>query len=123
VTVRAHVHDDHVDVELDGIDRVLALRDRVLLAMDDIESARVVPVDGPRGRLSWRAGGAYWPGTIATGTFLVKDRPGARQFWSVYRDDEVLEIATRLERPAFVVLQLPDRHDIAWFIGERLARR
>ena len=51
----------------------------------------------------------------------MKGEKGKRQLWCVYRDDEVLVIDNRLNRPCRVVLQLPDRHDIAWYIGERLA--
>ena len=60
---------------------------------------------------------------MATGWFTVKDRKGARELWCVYKDPEVLVIDTRRERPCRVVLQHPDRHDLAWYIGERLGRR
>jgi hypothetical protein len=38
----------------------------------------------------------------------------------VYRDDEVLQLETRLDRPRYIVLQHPDRHTLAWLIGERI---
>ncbi len=71
--------------------------------------------------VGWRVGGTYWPGRVAAGWFTMPDRKAARQLWSVYRDDEVLVIDTTRERPCRVVLQRPDRHDLAWLIGERLS--
>ena len=57
---------------------------------------------------------------MATGHFTVPGRTGARQFWCVYRDPEVLVIDTSLENPARIVLQHADRDRLAWFISERI---
>jgi hypothetical protein len=125
--VHVFVYDDSVDVNIGGLDSLLALSNGVSLSMDDIVSARVIAFDEARAGLGWRLGGTYWPRGfglgIATGHYAVPGRKGARQLWCVYTDSELLEIQTRLERPTRVVLQVPDRHDLAWFIGERLARR
>ena len=118
-----YVHDDRVDIDVDGLDRLMALKGHLTLSMADIVSARVAPVDEPRRDLGWRVAGGYWPGLVATGHFLVRGRPGARPWWLVYRDPEVLVIDTDLDRPCRVVLQHPDRHDLAWLINERVARR
>lgn len=121
------VYDDSVDVTIAGLDSVLSLSSGVTLSMDDIVSARVISFTEAMAGLGWRVAGTYWPRGfglgIATGHYSVPGRKGARQLWCVYTDNEVLEIQTRLERPTRVVLQVPDRHDLAWFIGERLARR
>jgi len=90
--------------------------------MAAIVAAQVRPVDGLRKGLGWRVGGGYFPGRLATGWFTVKSEKGKRQLWCVYRAREVLVIDTRLDKPSRIVLQLPDRHDVAWYIGERLAR-
>jgi hypothetical protein len=122
VAVRVHVSDDAVDIRFTGADRLITFAHGGLhLCMSDIVVARVAPRKGLREPLGWRVGGGYFPGRLATGWFTVKGEKGKRQLWCVYRDDEVLAIDTRLERPCRVVLQLPDRHDIAWYIGERLA--
>ena len=123
MAVGVHVSDDAVDVRFTGADRLITFaHGGVHLCMSDIVAARVVPRQGLREDLGWRVGGGYFPGRLATGWFAVKGAKGRRQLWCVYRDDEVLVIDTRLDRPCRVVLQLPDRHDIAWYIGERLAR-
>jgi hypothetical protein len=123
--VPAHVHvgDDAVDISFSGIDRLLTFAPGgVHLCLADIVVAKVRPVAGLRGRLAWRVGGGYFPNRLATGWFTVKGEKGKRELWCVYRGHEVLAIDTRLKRPSRVVLQLPDRHDIAWYIGERLPR-
>lgn len=55
-----------------------------------------------------------------TGRFTVRDRKGERAFLSVYRDRELLAVETSVPRPRYVILQHPDRHDLAWWIGERV---
>ena len=123
MAVGVHVSDDAVDIRFTGADRLITFaHGGVHLCMSDIVAARVVPRQGLREDLGWRVGGGYFPGRLATGWFAVKGAKGRRQLWCVYRDDEVLVIDTRLDRPCRVVLQLLDRHDIAWYIGERLAR-
>jgi hypothetical protein len=122
--VPAHVHvgDDVVDITFSGVDRLITFSPGGQhLAIADIVGAGVLPVQGLRVGLGWRVGGGYFPGRLATGWFTVKGEKGKRQLWCVYGDQEVLAIDTRLDRPSRVVLQLPDRHDIAWYIGERLA--
>jgi hypothetical protein len=123
MAVHVEVADDAVTITLSGLDRVAALCHRCTIPIEAVTAARVVPVAEPRASLGWRTGGSYFPGCIATGWYTIKERKGARQLWVVYRDPEVLVIDTTLERPATIVLQTPDRHDIAWFIGERLGRR
>jgi hypothetical protein len=120
VPVDVYVGDEQVAILLTGLDSVWALRSRLIIPLEDIVDARVIPRDSAREHLGWRFGGSYWPGTVAAGNFTVRGRHDQREFWSVYRDDEVLQLETRLERPRYIVLQHPDRHTIAWLIGERL---
>lgn len=120
--MRVEVGDEQVEVAISGLDRVMALSGGVALDMSEVTGARVVPVAEAKAGLGWRVGGAYWPGWLATGWYTVPGRKGARQLWSVYRDSEVLVIDTTRERPSRLVLQHPDRHDLAWWIGERLGR-
>lgn len=120
MSVRVDVLADHVAVSLDGWDRRWSLRSSVLLPYSIITSARVALLDEVRPDLGWRTAGAYWPGVIATGHYKMRHDANATQFWCVYRDRELLVIDTRVDWPARVVLQTPDRHDLAWLISERL---
>jgi len=120
MSVDVYVHDDRVTIDIGGLDQVWCLARHLEVAIDDVTAARVVPADDVTPDLGWRVGGGYWPHRMATGHFLVRDRPSARQFWCAYRDREVLVIDTRLERPARIVLQHPDRDRLAWLIAERI---
>ena len=124
MAVHVHVHDDAVDIRFTGLDWLMTFNPSGQhLAMADITGARVIPRSEAVARLRWRVGGGYWPGAMATGWYSERDRKGVRELWCVYRDTEVLAIDTTLAKPCRVVLQHPDRHDLAWFIGERLGRR
>ena len=120
--VSVYVHDDRVTVDFDGLDRVMALKGHVEVALADVIDARVVPQAELRPDLGWRLGGGYWPGWFATGHFATKGSKGARQLWDCYRDPDVLLIETRLDDPWRIVLQHPDRDRLAWLIAERLGR-
>jgi len=124
MAVHVHVSDDAVDIQFSGIDKWITLNPSGQhLAMADVTCGRVVPRTEAEVGRGWRVGGGHWADWLATGWFTVKDRKGVRELWCVYRDEEVLVIDTVLDKPCRVVLQHPDRHDLAWFIGERLARQ
>jgi len=122
VGVAIHVSDTAVTVELDGLERVLSVAGRVEVPIASVVAARVAPLDSVRHGVGWRAVGAYLPGYVAAGWFTVPDRPGARQFWCVQRDRDVLVVDTDLDRPTRLVLQHPDRARLAWWIAERIDR-
>lgn len=124
MSVDVYVHPDTVDITFGGLDQYLCFHDRLILPIDEVTSATVVGVDrAAEDRALRLVGAAYWPGWIATGTFGVRNRPGARQLWCVYRDPEVLMIELDRSRLKKVVLQHPDRHNLAWLIGERIGPR
>lgn len=118
-----YVYDELVDITFTGLDRWLCLCTGVQLPMDEIVAARVAPVGEMKRQLGWRVGGGYFPGWFATGWYLVDGGWSRRQLWDVFRDQEVLVIDTRRDRPCRLVLQHPDRRDLAWYIGERLGAR
>lgn len=121
MSLDVYVHDDKVTVDLGGIDQLWCLKRHLEIPTADIRSARVVSrEDLAPLRGGFKVAGARIPGVVEAGHFSVPDRPGARQFWCVYRDPEVLVIETDLERPARVVLQHPDRERLAWLIAERI---
>jgi hypothetical protein len=122
MAVNVFVHDDRVDVDLSGWDRVWALKGHLEVPMDQIIGAWVASRDDALRDIGWRVGGGYLPGRMATGHFTAKGRKGVRQLWSVYTDDEVLVIETKLDDPWRVVLQHPDREFLAWIISERAHR-
>lgn len=109
MALHVDIGDTGIDLSFTGLDQALCLIKHLRLHYGDIERAWVGTWDDVRPALGWRVAGGYWPGRFATGHFMVKGRPGARQLWDVYRDRELLVIDTRVERPCRVVLQHPDR--------------
>ena len=120
MTVEVHVSDEAVDVRLTGMDVVWSLRRSLHLPISEIVSARVTPRDEALGILGWRLGGTYFPGRIAAGRFTVRGHKGERAFCCLFSDPQVLVIETRRPSPRYVILQHPEHHDLAWFIGERI---
>jgi hypothetical protein len=122
MSINVFVHDDRVDIDLTGWDRVWSLKSHLEVAMADIVDARVASRSELSVDLGWRLGGTHWPGKITAGRYSTKGREGVRQFWDVSADAEVLLIETRLDRPWRIVLQHPDREFLAWVISERIHR-
>jgi hypothetical protein len=119
MAVTAVVHDTTFDVTLTGWDRVWAFKGHLSVPIDQITRARVVERKGALKQLRWRVGGTYLPGVVCAGHYTLRSGPG-RAFAFAYRAPEILEVATKLERPRLVLLQHPDCHDLAWFLGERI---
>ena|SRR5215213_5148378 len=120
MAVDVQVRDDRVEIRFSGWDHLWTLSRGMTIPMAAIVSARVAPTEEVRRDVGWRLGGTAWPGSILAGRFSVKGRRNARQFWDVRKADEVLVIDTRLPRPSRIVLEHAARHDLAWWIGERL---
>ncbi|MCU0273193.1 MAG: hypothetical protein MUE34_08175 [Acidimicrobiales bacterium] len=118
--VEVQVRDDEIDITLTGWDAVWAFKRRLRIPMGLVRSARVLPRADALRLVRWRTGGTGFPGVCLAGRFSVRDRKGERAFLSVYRDTELLVVETSVARPRYVILQHPDRHDLAWWIGERV---
>jgi hypothetical protein len=121
MAVHVTVTDDAVDVRFTGLDAVLSLSGGVHLPLAEVTGVRLAGRTELLREVGWRVGGGYWPNAFATGWFTWKGRKGVRQLWCTYRDDEVLAIDTTRDRPARVVVQLPDRAERAWYVNERVA--
>jgi hypothetical protein len=120
MAIDVFVGDRVVAIHLTGLDAVWSLRSRLLVPVDEIVSARVVDRDDAMARLCWRLGGSSVPGVVAAGTFSLTTGDGDRAFCCTFRDEEFLEIKTTLPRPRLILLQHPDRRELAWLIGERV---
>jgi hypothetical protein len=120
MSTNVFVHDDVVDIDFTGWNRIWALSSHVELKMADIVDARIASRAELLEGIGWRVGGTYVPGKVASGRYTTKGRKGVRQLWDVYTDTELLVIETRLDDPWRVVLQHPDRDFLAWIISERI---
>jgi hypothetical protein len=120
MAIDVFVGDRVVAIHLTGLDSVWSLRSRLLVPISEIAAARVVDRDDAMGRIGWKFGGTAVPGLVAAGTFTLDHADGDRAFCCLYRDRELLEIETTIQRPRLILLQHPDRHELAWLIGERV---
>ena len=122
MATNVEITDDEVSVEFTGWDRVWAFRKLARLPLSTITGARVAPVSELRDELGWKLGGTGLPGVCIAGSFSWRpSRPGHRQLWSTYRDPDALVIDTVMPVWSRVVLQHPDRDELAAEIN-RLTR-
>jgi hypothetical protein len=120
MAVAVALTDAGIDVRLTGMDMVWSLRGTLSLPWSDVVGARVVDAKTARSRLLLRLGGTGLTGVVKAGRFTVRGEPGVREFWATYRDPELLEIETTNEQPKRVVLQVPDRAELAAAINARV---
>jgi hypothetical protein len=120
MAVAVALTDAGIDVRLTGMDMVWSLRGTLSLPWSDVVGARVVDAKTARSRLLLRLGGTGLTGVVKAGRFTVRGEPGVREFWATYRDPELLEIETTNEQPKRIVLQVPDRAELAAAINARV---
>jgi hypothetical protein len=120
VAVVVELTDTGIDVHLSGPDMVWAIRGDLSVPWPEVVSARVVEAEEAKRRLMWRLRGTAFPGAVIAGTSTVRNEPGVREFWCVYRDPEYLEIETTNDQPKRIVLQTPERAELAAAINARV---
>jgi hypothetical protein len=120
MAVTVELTDTGIDVHLTGMDMVWSLRGAVTVPWSDVVGARVVGAKVARQRLLLRTVGTGLTGVVKAGRFTVRDEPGVREFWATYRDPEFLEIETTQLQPKRIVLQAPDRAELAARINGRV---
>jgi len=119
MAVAVALTDAGIDVRLTGMDMVWSLRGMLSMPWSSVVGARVVDATTARSRLLLRLGGTGLTGVVKAGRFTVRGEPGVREFWATYRDPELLEIETTNEQPKRIVLQVPDRAELAAAIDAR----
>ena len=125
MAVEATVTDLAVHIDVSGWDRIWTLSSGRIIPIEDIVSAEVLErADAVHG-IRWRLAGTHLPGSIIAGHFLCAGKDPAsgrrpRAWTAVFRDRELLKLTLRGDRPRYIVIQHPARHDLAWWIGERI---
>lgn len=92
MAIDIEVSKDLVVVNLTGKDRFFALKGRLRIPAEKIRSVEVLPrreVPPGRGTLI-RLPGTYIPGVVRHGSYGLGPN---REFWAVYRQDEVVVIS------------------------------
>jgi hypothetical protein len=123
MAVSVVVTDSQVHIRCTGWDRIWSLSRGRTIELFEILSANVLPRSVVRSRLTWRIGGTHFPGLIVAGHFLLRDdaqRPRARAWVLLHRDREALVLELRGRTPQLIALSHPDRHNLAWWLAERI---
>jgi hypothetical protein len=88
--VDLHVRDGALDLELRGLHKLWALKNRLRVPVAAIKAARrAQPTTLRNPWKGWRAPGTHVPGVFVAGTYY---KSGERHFWDVRRGDRAIEI-------------------------------
>jgi hypothetical protein len=101
---QVHIHEDNLIVEIEGLDKLWALKSRLVIPLANVRGATADPgvLKEPKGI---RAPGAHVPGVITAGTFHID---GERVFWDVHDPAKAVVIELADERYARLVIQVTD---------------
>lgn len=101
---QVHVDGENLIVEIEGLDKLWALKSRLTIPLAHVRGATVDPGvnQEPKGI---RAPGSYVPGVITAGTFHLD---GERVFWDVHDPAKAVVIELADERYARLVVQVAD---------------
>lgn len=115
---QVHIDGDTLVVEIEGLDKLWALKSRLGIPLSNVRGATNDPgiVKEPKGL---RAPGAHLPGVIVAGTFHID---GERVFWDVHDPAQAVVIELADERYARLVIQVSDPRATVELV-ERAIRR
>ncbi len=116
---RVTVENDTLVVEVEGLDKLWALRSRLAIPLANVRGATHDPGIA-RDRKGIRAAGTYWPGVITAGTF---HHEGERVFWDVHNPDKAVVIELADERYARLVIEVDDPRAAVGLIERATTRR
>lgn len=113
MAIDIHSRGSDVVVALTGFDRIFALKSRLEIPKDrisavDVKKRRELESEA---RPSWlRMPGAHVPGLVRHGSYGLDPR---REFWAVYRQENVLVISLRDWEYIRLVLGIPNPWSVA----------
>lgn len=116
------LNDSELRLTISGLEALICFSQGLEIAISDLVGARVETRREAKKQIGLRVGGGYIPGVLATGHFTIRGEKGARQFWHVFRDPEVLVVETRIDRPRRLVLQASNRVELAARINDLVAK-
>ncbi len=121
MSVKVGVESEAVDVHIDGMDKVWALRRRLELPLGRITSVRVDDATTLRADLRWRVAGTGLGRIASAGIFRGRD--AKKQFWVAFKAPRLLAIELGGSIYDRVVLQVDDPDRIAHSIEQALTAR
>jgi hypothetical protein len=101
---KVSIDGDNLVVEIEGLDKLWALKSRLVIPLGNIRGATADPgiIKESKGV---RGPGAHVPGVITAGTFHID---GERVFWDVHDATKAVVIELTDERYARLVVEVPD---------------
>ncbi|MGW3493764.1 hypothetical protein [Streptomyces sp. NPDC001020] len=110
------IDDDNLIVEIEGLDKLWALKSRLTIPLAHVRGATADPgiVKEPKGL---RSPGTHVPGVVTAGTFHVD---GERVFWDVRDPAKAVVIQLADERYARLVIQVSDPHATVALVEDAL---
>ena len=101
---KVSIDGDSLVVEIEGLDKLWALKSRLTIPLANIRGATADPgiIKDPKGI---RAPGTHVPGVITAGTFHID---GERVFWDVHDATKAVVIELTDQRYARLVIEVPD---------------
>ena len=106
-------------VEMEGLNRLWALKSRLRIPMSHVRGATADP-GVVRERRGVRTAGAYFPGIITAGTFRHE---GERVFWDVRDPSGAVVIELDGDRYARLILQVADPRATVELVEGAVSRR
>ncbi|URM88965.1 hypothetical protein LUW75_01835 [Streptomyces sp. MRC013] len=101
---RIRIAGDTLVVEIEGTDRLWALKSRLEIPLENVRGATADP-GAAREPKGFRAPGTHLPGVITAGTFHLD---GERVFWDVRDGSKAVVVELRDERYARLVVEVED---------------
>ncbi len=101
---------DRVVFEVEGMDRVWALRSRLEIPLSHITSVESNPDEVGRWWHGWKLLGAEVPGVFAAGTFYYH---GELVFWDIRDPASTIVVSLNHERYKKLILEVADPQEVA----------
>ncbi|MDX6352744.1 MAG: hypothetical protein QOF84_7534 [Streptomyces sp.] len=101
---KVHIEGDELIVEIEGLDKLWALKSRLVIPLANVRGATADPGILKESK-GLRAPGAHVPGVITAGTFKLD---GERVFWDVHDAAKALVIELADERYSRLIVQVSD---------------
>lgn len=113
---KVHIDGDDLVVEVEGLDKLLALTSRLTIPLRNVRGATPDPgvAAEPKGI---RAPGTHIPRVVAAGTFR---RDGEKVFWDVRDPQQAVVIELRDEDYARLIVQVDDPRATADLVAAAL---
>ena len=101
---RVSITGDDLIVDVEGLDKLWALKSRLTVPLGNVRGATADPgiVREPKGL---RAPGTHVPGVVVAGSFYAD---GERVFWDVHNADKAIVVELGDERYARLVIEVDD---------------